>query len=112
MGRQRQFTQLGVEALGSSAPSIDAQLIALAAHLLQHWGLMDHVRLELNTLGDLESRHAYRRVLSAYFEQHLLSLSPLSRDRFERGSVLRILDSKEEQARVLNPPRMFLIVII
>ena len=92
-GRYRQFHKVGVEAYGFEGPDIDAEVILLSARLWRELGLMEHVTLEINSLGSSEARAAYRDKLVAYFEQH--------RDVLDDGSLrrltsnpLRILDSK------------------
>ena len=68
----------------------------MGAHLLEVLGILEETRLELNTLGDTESRQRYRQMLLEHFGSYRGSLSKDSEERLERGSVLRILDSKEE----------------
>ncbi len=97
-GRMRQFHQVGVEILGVETPQADIEAITLGHHLLSALGLGDKVTLELNSLGDGESRNAYREALVAYFSAHLGSLSEDSRNRLERNPM-RILDSKDEGDR-------------
>jgi histidyl-tRNA synthetase len=97
-GRLRQFHQIGVELLGVAGPQGDIEVLALAAHILAALGLGDKTTLEINTLGDTESRAAYRKVLVAYLEQHLDRLSEDSRQRLDRNP-LRVLDSKDEGDR-------------
>ncbi|TDH64775.1 uncharacterized protein CCR75_002118 [Bremia lactucae] len=87
----------GVEFVGSSCPSVDAEVIAMAADALDALGIASRVTLELNSLGDMESRARYRTALEVYFLKHKNELSSGSIDRLERGSVLRILDSKSER---------------
>ncbi len=94
-GRQRQFHQVGVELLGVEGARGDVEVIAMAAHFLNDLGLGDKVKLELNSLGDSESRAAYRDVLLDYLRGHRDALSEDSRERMERNP-LRILDSKDE----------------
>ena len=94
-GRQRQFHQIDVELLGIAEPLGDVEVIALGAHILDALGLTDKVTLELNTLGDQESRHAYRAKLVSYLERFRDRLSEDSRLRLERNP-LRIFDSKDE----------------
>jgi histidyl-tRNA synthetase len=94
-GRMRQFHQFGVELLGVGVPQADVETITLGAHILESLGVMNKVTLEINTLGDKESRDAYRSVLVGYLSDHRDSLSRESRRRLERNP-LRILDSKDE----------------
>ncbi|HET9019099.1 MAG TPA: histidine--tRNA ligase, partial [Acetobacteraceae bacterium] len=94
-GRYRQFHQIGAELIGPAEPLADAEVIALGWQILQSLGFdSGNVVLELNTLGDRESRDAYRAALVAHFAAHRDALSEDSRTRLERNP-LRILDSKE-----------------
>src|SRR5256714_12228463 len=93
-GRFRQFHQIGVELLGVAQPQADIEVIALGHRVLKALGIADRVVLELNTLGDPESRSAYRDALVAYFSARVSELSEDSRRRLERNP-LRILDSKD-----------------
>ncbi len=106
-GRQRQFHQIDAEILGVADPLADIEVIALGAHILGALGLADRIRLELNTLGDAESRQAYRALLVDYFNGFREDLSEESRVRLEKNP-LRILDSKDKGDRVLvqNAPLM------
>ncbi|NQV85220.1 MAG: histidine--tRNA ligase [Rhodospirillales bacterium] len=94
-GRQRQFHQFGVELLGVSEPLGDVEVITLGAHILDALGVADKVRLQINTLGDTDTRQAYREILVAYLKGHQDDLSPDSQDRLTRNP-LRIFDSKDE----------------
>jgi len=91
-GRYRQFHQIGIETFGIASADIDAELILMSARLWKMLGLKD-VRLELNTLGSVESRKAYRQVLVAYLNQHKNILDEDSLRRLETNP-LRVLDSK------------------
>ncbi len=106
-GRYRQLHQVGVEVLGATAPQTDVEVLCLAWDFLSALGLRPFIRLELNTLGDAESRAAYREALVAYFEQFKDQLSEDSRTRLEKNP-LRILDSKDEGDKkiVENAPAM------
>lgn len=106
-GRQRQFHQIGAELLGVDTPLGDIEAIAMALHILGEFGLADKVQLEINTLGDAESRSAYRDALVKYFSSHEANLSEDSRTRLAKNP-LRILDSKDEGDRKLiaGAPRM------
>jgi histidyl-tRNA synthetase len=105
-GRQRQFYQVGVELLGAPEPEGDAEVIAMAARLLEALELAGNTVLHLNSLGDLESRQAYRVALLDYLRPRAEALSEESRLRLERNP-LRILDSKDERDRaiVADAPR-------
>ncbi len=104
-GRQRQFHQIGAELLGVEQVAGDIEIIGYGAHILKALGLWDSITLELNTLGDPESRAAYRDVLVDYFKGHFDKLSEDSRNRLEKNP-LRILDSKDDGDRelVANAP--------
>lgn len=94
-GRFRQFHQIGVELIGVKEPQGDVEVIALGADILAALGVLDRTELRLNTLGDAESRGAYRDALVKYFTEHAHKLSEDSRKRLERNP-LRILDSKDQ----------------
>ncbi len=97
-GRRRQFHQIGVELLGVAEPLGDVEAIALGHHILSDLGLADKVTLEINSLGDTESRHLYRERLVAYLSQFKDRLSEDSKIRLDKNP-LRILDSKDEGDR-------------
>jgi histidyl-tRNA synthetase len=99
-GRQRQFHQIDAEILGVAEPLADIEVIALGAHILEALGLMDQVKLELNTLGDSESRGVYRTRLVEYFNDFRGKLSEESLIRLGKNP-LRILDSKDKGDRVI-----------
>ncbi|MGZ8336440.1 MAG: histidine--tRNA ligase [Allosphingosinicella sp.] len=92
-GRFRQFHQLDAEIIGSDSPAADVELLVLADQLLRELGIIDGVELELNTLGDAETRDAWRRALVDHFEAHRADLSEEAVFRLERNP-LRILDTK------------------
>src|SRR3984893_7863631 len=94
-GRFRQFHQIGVELIGVAQPQADIEVIASGRRILDALGIGDRVVLELNTLGDVESRAAYRGALVSYFSARASELSADSQRRLERNP-LRIFDSKEE----------------
>ncbi len=100
-GRFRQFHQIDAELIGVAQPQADIEVIALAADILDALGILKRAVLELNTLGDTPSRHAYREALVAYYARHLDGLSEDSRKRLERNP-LRILDSKDEGDKRIN----------
>ena len=94
-GRQRQFTQFGVELLGVETPQADIEVISMAYEFLEKLGLSGQVTVEINSLGDEESRDAYRAKLVAYLQEHYEELSEDSKNRLQKNP-LRILDSKED----------------
>lgn len=97
-GRYRQFHQLDAEILGAGEPQADVELLCLADQLLRELGVSDGVTLTLNTLGDGETREAWRAALIAHFEKHRGELSEDSVDRLAKNP-LRILDSKDPRDR-------------
>lgn len=106
-GRYRQFHQVGVEALGFAGPDIDAELIVMCARLWRLLGISD-VHLEISTLGNTESRLAYRSRLINYLEKFSDQLDEDARRRLQTNP-LRILDSKNPAMREIleNAPRLF-----
>ncbi|MBL4801281.1 MAG: histidine--tRNA ligase [Emcibacter sp.] len=106
-GRMRQFHQIDLEILGVPEPQADIEVLAIAVTLLTELDLMDDITLELNSLGDRESRDAYRDALVVYFTAHKDKLSKDSLARLEKNPM-RILDSKDEGDRVLvaDAPRI------
>lgn len=104
-GRQRQFTQFGVELLGVETPQADIEVISMAYEFLEKLGLNGAVTVEINSLGDAESRNTYREKLVSYLKEHYDELSQDSKERLQRNP-LRILDSKEDcdKAVIENAP--------
>ena len=99
-GRYRQFHQVGVEAYGFNGPDIDAEMILMTARLWKELGLTG-VTLQINSLGSIAARLAYREVLIAYFEGHQDQLDEDSQRRLHTNP-LRILDSKNPEMQALN----------
>ncbi|MGH8648770.1 MAG: histidine--tRNA ligase [Burkholderiales bacterium] len=100
-GRFRQFHQVGVEALGFPGSDIDAEHLTMCARLWRALGI-DGIELDLNTLGDAQSRSRYRRRLVHYLEAHERRLDADSKRRL-RANPLRVLDSKNpEMAEVIT----------
>ncbi|PWF54607.1 histidine--tRNA ligase [Massilia glaciei] len=91
-GRYRQFFQVGAEAVGFAGPDIDAELIMLCRRLWDDLGL-EHIRLELNSIGDAAERGRHRVDLIAYFEANLELLDLEAKNRLH-ANPLRILDTK------------------
>ncbi len=94
-GRLRQFHQTGVELVGVADPLGDVEIIAVGVEFLRRIGVWDRCYLEINSLGDAESRKHYRDVLVAYLSGYKDKLSKESLERLERNPM-RILDSKDE----------------
>lgn len=106
-GRYRQFHQIGVESFGSALPDADAELIAMTQLMWQELGLKDEMRLQLNSLGEIDERHAYRDALVAYLTDKQDQLDDDSKRRLTTNP-LRILDSKEAstQALLTDAPKL------
>ncbi len=105
-GRNREFFQFGVEVLGSSDPMVDAEVISIPFQLYHLLGL-EEVTVEVNSLGDAESRKNYRSALVNYFKPHIDSLCEDCKERLEKNP-LRILDCKvdADNELVKNAPSM------
>lgn len=106
-GRYRQFHQLGVESLGLESPIADVECIALGADILKALGLKDKLQLEINTLGDSESRTRHKDLLVGYLAKYEKELSAESQIRLHKNP-LRILDSKDanDQKLVSDAPTL------
>ncbi|KEF39398.1 histidyl-tRNA synthetase [Schinkia azotoformans MEV2011] len=94
-GRWRQFVQFGVEALGSNDPAIDAEVIALAMDIYRELGLK-HLKLVINSLGDLESRKEHRNALIDHFKPRIGEFCSDCQSRLEKNPM-RILDCKKDR---------------
>jgi histidyl-tRNA synthetase len=99
-GRFRQFHQLDAEIIGAAEAQADVEILCFGSQLLQQLGIAEGVTLELNTLGDPESRDAWRGALVEHFRGHRSQLSEDSVARLERNP-LRILDSKDPKDRAI-----------
>lgn len=106
-GRYRQFHQIGVEAMGFDHPQTDIETIALGYQILTRLGLGNRVTLEINTLGDQESRAQHRQAFLDYLTPYKNQLSTDSQLRLEKNP-LRILDSKspEDQKIISQAPKL------
>ncbi|MCA1036353.1 MULTISPECIES: histidine--tRNA ligase [Bacillus] len=98
-GRFRQFVQFGVEALGSSDPAIDAEVIALAMSIYKELGLKK-LKLVINSLGDKESRNSHREALIAHFKPRIGEFCSDCQNRLEKNPM-RILDCKKDREHEL-----------
>lgn len=105
-GRQRQFTQFGVETIGVKSPLVDAETIALGIDIVKRMGISS-VKVQINTLGDDASRAAYREALLAHFAPHLEELCPDCNRRYHQNP-LRILDCKvdHDKPALKEAPRL------
>lgn len=105
-GRYRQFNQLGVEVLGIPGVAPELELILICQRLWKDLSLAN-LTLEINTLGELSERHAYREQLISYFQRHSSRLDEDSKRRLHRNP-LRILDSKnpEMQSLLSEAPKL------
>ena len=106
LGRYRQFTQFGVEAVGNNTPEIDVETMVLAYTILTSLNL-ENVSIKINTLGDDESRQNYKNALKEYFAKYLDQMCPDCHSRYELNP-LRILDCKvpDDQKIVAGAPKM------
>lgn len=106
-GRYRQFTQFGVEAFGISEPGIELELIAICYRLWTQLGFADQVQLQINSLGEIAERAAYKEKLVEYFRAHYELLDEDSKKRLEKNP-LRILDSKNPDlaSLIANAPKL------
>ncbi|MGO2278420.1 MULTISPECIES: histidine--tRNA ligase [unclassified Psychrobacter] len=106
-GRYRQFHQLGVESFGSALPDADAELIAMTHLMWKELGLNNEMRLQLNSLGELDERYAYREALVTYLTDKKDQLDEDSKRRLTTNP-LRILDSKDSstQAVLADAPKL------
>ncbi len=106
-GRFRQFYQLGVETLGLANPETDIESLCLANDFIQAMGPGLQTKLQINTLGDTESRLIFREKLVEYFKKYENDLSADSKLRLEKNP-LRIFDSKDEgdQKIILTAPTL------
>ena len=99
-GRFRQFHQLDAEVIGAAEAAADVEILAFADQLLAELGIREGVTLQLNTLGDTETRESWRAALVSYFNDYRSKLSDVSLSRLDKNP-LRILDSKEPQDRAI-----------
>lgn len=99
-GRQRQFHQFGAEIIGSADPIADAETMAFMVEVYRKIGI-SNTTLKINSVGDPESRKAYKTALQDYYRPNLAKLSEISQNRFETNPM-RILDSKEQEDQLLN----------
>ena len=105
-GRQRQFTQMGIENIGEKSPLVDAETIALGYNYIKLVGL-SNVKVLINTLGDSVSRVNYANALKAHFESYKDDLCEDCKNRLVKNP-LRILDCKVDRDKdfVKNAPKM------
>ena len=94
-GRYREFTQFGYELIGSDDPLSDAEVISLAVNIYKILGLKG-IKVNINSLGDTESRDNYRKALVEHFKPHINELCDDCKERLEKNP-LRILDCKVDQ---------------
>ena len=96
-GRQRQFHQFGVEAIGSNNPEQDAEVISLGWSILKSFGI-DTIELKISSIGSHSCRTNFRAELISYLSPFIRELSEISQRRLEKNP-LRILDTKNEQEK-------------
>ncbi|WIL70782.1 histidine--tRNA ligase [Staphylococcus cohnii] len=105
-GRYRQFTQFGVEAIGAENPSIDAEILAMVMHIYQSFGLK-HLKLVINSIGDIDSRKEYNEALVKHFEPVISDFCKDCQARLHTNPM-RILDCKvdKDKEAVKTAPRI------
>ena len=105
-GRFREFYQFGVEVFGTSSPLMDAEVISIPVRFYELLGLKN-IRVNINSLGDKESRESYRKALVEYFRPHIDELCEDCKERFE-NNPLRILDCKVDADKTImnEAPKM------
>ena len=105
-GRYREHHQFGCEALGESDPAVDAEMIGLLYQVYTQLGLQ-HIRVNINSIGDSNSRPEYIKILKAYYEPLLASCCSDCKVRFHKNP-LRLLDCKEpqDQEKIANAPKI------
>ncbi len=105
-GRNREFMQFGVEAFGASDPMMDAEVISIIVNLFKLLGLKG-IKVNINSLGDKESRENYRQALLDYFKPYLNTLCDDCKNRYEKNP-LRILDCKIDSKKefMKNAPKL------
>ncbi|CCV64543.1 Histidyl-tRNA synthetase [Alteracholeplasma palmae J233] len=97
-GRYRQFSQFGIEAVGSDSPYLDIEVVSLAYETIKRLGLKG-VRVRINTLGDAESRKNYQEILVDHFSKHKETLCEDCQKRIDKNP-LRILDCKIDKDHI------------
>ncbi len=104
-GRERQFTQFGIEAFGSDQPSLDVEVVDLAMRFFEQLGFGDELEVRINTMGDPEDRERWRQKLREFFQPQFEVVKPERCadccERFERN-ILRLLDCKVGRCQELN----------
>ncbi len=98
-GRHRQFHQIGAEAVGWEGPDIDAEMIALVSRIWRELGVKE-IDLEINSLGNHETRQRYRQKLVEFLSRYESQLDPDSQQRL-KTNPLRVLDSKDECTKTI-----------
>ena len=100
LGRNREFTQFGVECLGSDDEMMDAEVISFSYNILKELGL--DVTVKINNLGSVEDRENYRKALVEYLTPHINDLCEDCQNRI-KTNPLRILDCKvDDQSEILK----------
>lgn len=104
-GRYRQFTHLGYEVYGDAVPVTDAEMMIMGYRMLEAWGIP--VTVHVNSLGDKESRTAYKRALTSFLKPKLKEFAEEDRERYKKN-ILRILDSKDKEMQKMleDAPQM------
>tara|TARA_Y100001968_G_scaffold326963_1_gene371040 strand:+ start:11562 stop:12824 length:1263 start_codon:yes stop_codon:yes gene_type:complete len=106
-GRQRQFHQYGIEAIGSEFPEQDAEVISIAYNIYKFFGIKE-LSVRINSIGGISIRDKYLKLLKSSLEKYKTYLSPVSQKRLD-GNALRLFDSKnKEDQKILNENAPFI----
>ena len=106
-GRQRQFHQYGIEAIGSEFPEQDAEVISIAYNIYKFFGIKD-LSVRINSIGGSSIRNKYLKLLKHSLEKYKTFLSPVSQQRLD-GNALRLFDSKnKDDQKILNENAPFI----
>jgi histidyl-tRNA synthetase len=97
-GRYRQFYQFGVEAFGFDDVDVELELLLLSHRLWKQLGIQEHIKLEINTIGESEERQTYREELQTYFSTYIDEFDEEDKTRI-KTNPLRLLDSKNEKVK-------------
>ncbi|MFT7516617.1 MAG: histidyl-tRNA synthetase [Myxococcota bacterium] len=113
-GRERQFTQFGVEAFGAQSPSLDAEVVSIAVRFFQELGFDDQLEVRVNSMGDAADREKWSTALREFFSKQMQGASERCDDcqsRYTRN-VYRLLDCKSKRCIELNAnaPSLFTVM--
>lgn len=104
-GRYRSFNQIGLEIIGKENYMIDVEIFLFIKEFLKNI-YIENYSLEINSIGSLEDRKNYEIILKEYFSNFIKDMSITNQNKFERGALLRMLDSKEDREIIENAPKI------